>query len=119
MPQKVKIGPPNEYFQKGVIYNCWEMLCDSTSGKNLNQKYNNQYYVRVKCVECGKIQDMSCSRIRNIKRRCKCTSNRLGTVAKDGIKQCSNCNTAIGLLKENPVFIEQALEYIKKHRENN
>lgn len=28
---------------------------------------------------------------------------------------CTNCNTSIGLLQENPVFIESALYYINKH----
>ena len=30
---------------------------------------------------------------------------------------CSDCNTAIGLLKENPVIIQSVVEYIAKHSE--
>lgn len=32
---------------------------------------------------------------------------------------CSNCNSAIGFLKENPEIIKAALKYIEKHKETN
>lgn len=113
-----KTKPLEDYYfrKENNSYRTECKQCAIAKARLRNTGWSPEEYERQWCIQEGKCAICGCTL--NSSRYTKASADHDHKTGKLRGILCCNCNTAIGLMKENPYRLECAIRYLEEHNNN-
>ena len=114
-----KVKPLSEFYFRDKDSNKCRPECKQCTKNKARLRatgWSPDAYERQWCIQEGKCAICGCTL--NSSRYTKATGDHDHKTGKLRGILCCNCNTAIGLMKENPYRLESAIRYLEEHNNN-